>query len=143
MTKINTFHLVISDSQCSVIEPSGDIHAIPVGSTTLSNRFFNHGTSDMALEYAIAYVEDAVMPLDKLMSSPRDLLETTFSTIKDPSYTWLKPGEITNLDKFESRFNRALKNIHSKMEIANLLIIRELANHLRFKKIAFKQSKLI
>lgn len=130
--KSHPFLLTLSESELSISSPSYQGLVIALGIQTICQIFFKHThPTDLELEYAIAHIEDEVMPADRLLPVARACL-----TIRTEKISGISPGQVLTLDAFERVFNSTLK-MGNKTEIASLLIIRECLHHLRFSSVTF------
>jgi hypothetical protein len=103
-----------------------------LGVQTICQLFFKHiHPTDLELEYAIAHIEDEVMPLDLQLPVERSGL-----TIRTEKIRGIAQSQALSLEEFEQIFNSTLKR-GNKTEIAALLIIRECLHHLRFSSVTF------
>ena len=128
----NPFLLTLTESELSISSPSYQGLVIALGIQSICQMFFNHThPTDLELEYAIAHIEDVVMPIDRQLPVERACL-----TIRTRKIRGIFLGQAFTLDAFERIFNSALK-IANQTEIASLLIIRECLHHLRFSSVSF------
>lgn len=134
---MQTFELSIDLTQCKLTSSQGESFIIPISPLELINSYFKSTQiTDLELEYAIASVEDVVMPLDKKLSINRHLISVRIDNPELNLRELFEKETIIHLDEFEVIFNKALLKRDSKKLIATLLIIREIAHHLRFNNLA-------
>lgn len=133
MMRANQMNLHIGPFKCDVIDTNGATLCIPTGPVEVLEKYFKSPyPSELEIEYAIAYIEDCVIPLDKIISDQRQILNVS-AQLPDINLEEMIPrGQMLDLDKFERIFNSALRRSGSKEVIATLLIIRECLHHLRF-----------
>lgn len=126
------FLLTLNEAELTITSPSCAGLTAALGLQTICQLFFKHiHPTDLELEYAIAHIEDEVMPLDLQLPVERSGL-----TIRAEKIRGIAQGQALSLDAFERVFNSTLK-MGNKTEIASLLIIRECLHHLRFSSVTF------
>ncbi|WP_342619147.1 hypothetical protein [Rhodoferax sp. GW822-FHT02A01] len=150
----NIVVLHIGDAQCGIAAGTGaqpqTLHALPMGAErTAREHFRSDPPTALAMENAIAAVEDVVMPLRPLL--PRDaLLFTLDAPLRDLATLAGVPANarVLSLESMEQCFDNLTAVVmgtpaarlglpESRSFAARLLILREFMHHMQFAQLEF------